>query len=92
MDLVNAPNATAVAAIQNGLSRPGTAQTIDLTPVIPATGNTANTIADCLNAARAQGFGKWAIVGTTLTLYAADGTTAVRTFTLDSATVPTSRT
>lgn len=28
MDLVNAPNATAVSAIQSGLSRPGTAQTI----------------------------------------------------------------
>lgn len=57
-----------------------------------ATSNTANTVGDALNAARAQGFGKWTLSGTTLTLYAADGTTAVRTFTLDSSTTPTSRT
>ncbi len=57
-----------------------------------ATSNTANTVGDCLNAARAQGFGKWAITGTTLRLYAADGTTVVRTFTLDSATSPLART
>ena len=67
------------------------AVSIDQTAAV-ATSNTANTIGDCLNAARAQGFGKWAISGTTLTLYAPDGTTAVRTFTLDSATTPTSRT
>lgn len=65
--------------------------TLDLTQAVPTT-NTAQTVGDCLNAARAQGFGKWAISGTTLTLYAANGTTAVRTFTLDSATAPTSRT
>lgn len=64
---------------------------LTLTQAIP-TSNTANTLGDCLNAARAQGFGKWGIVGTTLTLYAPDGTTAVRTFTLDSASAPTSRT
>lgn len=58
---------------------------IDLTPVVPTT-NVDNSIGDCLNAARAQGFGKWAITGgTTLTLYAPDGTTPVRTFTLDAA-------
>jgi hypothetical protein len=44
-----------------------------------------------LNAARAQGFSKWVLSGTTLTLYAADGTTTVRTFTLDSANAPTQR-
>lgn len=64
---------------------------LDLTQVVPTT-NTAETLGDALNAARAQGFGKWAKSGTTLTLYAADGTTVVRTFTLDSATAPTSRT
>lgn len=52
---------------------------------------TGATIAACLNAARAQGFGKWAIVGTTLNLYASNGTTIVKSFTLDSDTAPTSR-
>ncbi len=134
MDLVNAPNPTAITAIQSGLSKPGTAQTItpadssaattayatiatnlnatvssrstyaggavasvaapvqlDFTQAIP-TSNTAQTVGDALNAARAQGFGKWVISGTTLTIFAADGTTPVRTFTLNSATAPTSRT
>lgn len=64
---------------------------IDLTQSVP-TSNTAQTVGDALNAARADGFGKWTTSGTTLTLYAADGTTVVRTFTLDSASAPTSRT
>ena len=63
-----------------------------LSQAIPTTGNTPHTVADCLNAARADGFGKWTLSGTALTLFAADGTTAVRTFTLDSATSPSSRT
>ena len=63
---------------------------LDLTQPVPTT-NTAQTLGDAMNAARAQGFGKWTLVGTALTMYAADGTTVVRTFTLDSATVPTSR-
>jgi hypothetical protein len=92
MDLVGAPNTTAITAIQAGLSKPGTPQTVDGTVAIPTTGNVANSLNDCLNAARAQGFGKWARVGTALTLYAADGTTVVRTFVLDDATQPTSRT
>jgi hypothetical protein len=65
---------------------------IDLTPTVPMTGNGANSVGDCLNAARAQGFGKWAISGDTLTLYGSDGTTVVRTFTLDSSSAPTQRT
>lgn len=64
---------------------------LDLTEAVP-TSNTAQTVGDALNAARAQGFGKWTISGTTLTLYAGDGTTVVRTFTLDSSTAPTQRT
>lgn len=64
---------------------------IDLTQAVP-TSNTAQTLGDCLNAARAQGFGKWVLVGTTLTLYASDGTTPVRAFVVDSPTNPTSRT
>ncbi len=60
-------------------------QVLDLTPVTESVG-------DALLAARAQGFGKWTLVSTTLTLYANDGTTPLRVFTLDSATTPTSRT
>lgn len=63
----------------------------DLTQAVPSS-NTGQTVGDAFNAARAQGFGKWALSGTSLTLYAADGTTVVRTFVLDSATAPTSRT
>jgi hypothetical protein len=63
---------------------------LDLTQAVP-TSNSANTIGDCLNAARAQGFGKWSVTGTTLRLYAPDGTTVVRTFTLDSETSPSQR-
>lgn len=54
-------------------------------------GTQAHTLGEALTASRAQGFGKWAIVGTQLRLYAPDGTTIWRTFVLDSATVPTSR-
>ncbi len=63
---------------------------LDLGQTIPAT-NTGQTVGDALNAARAQGFGRWTLAGTALTLYAADGTTVVRTFTLNDATAPTSR-
>ncbi|QEH38649.1 hypothetical protein OJF2_72550 [Aquisphaera giovannonii] len=63
---------------------------LDLNQAVP-TSNTAQTVGDSLNAARAQGFGKWVLSGTTLTLYAADGTTAVRSFTLDNAAAPTQR-
>jgi hypothetical protein len=66
------------------------AQTLDLTQSIP-TSNTPNTTGDALNAARALGFGKWVITGTSLNLYAPDGTTIIRSFTLNSATEPTSR-
>jgi hypothetical protein len=64
--------------------------TVDFTTIIPTT-NTANTVGDALNAARANGFGKWEIVGTTLSIYAPDNTTVIKTFTLDSTTNPTSR-
>jgi hypothetical protein len=66
-------------------------QTLDLTQTIP-TSNTSQTVGDALNAARAQGFGKWVVSGKTLNLYAPDGTTIIRSFTLNSATEPTSRT
>jgi hypothetical protein len=64
---------------------------VNMAQAVPV-GNTANTIGDCWNAARAQGFGKWAISGTTLNMYAPDGSTIVRSFTLDSSSAPTSRT
>jgi hypothetical protein len=64
---------------------------IDGAQVVPTTGNAPNSINDCLNAARAQGFGKWVLNGTSLSLFAADGTTTVRTFVLDSPISPTSR-
>lgn len=83
LEAVNNQDATAY-----GLS----AVPISITTAIPTTGNTINTIADCLNAARAQGFGPWTQSGTTLTLYASDGVTAVHTFTLNSSTTPTQRT
>lgn len=63
---------------------------LNMAQVVP-TSNSAQTVGDALNAARAQGFGKWVLSGTTLTLYAQDGNTPVRTFTLDSATAPTQR-
>jgi hypothetical protein len=53
---------------------------------------TGDTVEGALVAARAQGFGKWVWSGTTLTLYAADGSTIVKTLTFNSATNPTSRT
>ena len=67
-----------------------TGYSLDLAQPIP-TSNAAQTVGDALNAARAQGFGEWVLDDTTLTLYAPDGTTAVRTFTLDSSTAPTQR-
>lgn len=65
--------------------------TIDLATIIPYT-NTAQTVGDALNAARANGFGKWVISGTTLSIYAPNNTTVLKTFTLDSIITPTSRT
>jgi hypothetical protein len=64
---------------------------IDMSQSVP-TSNTAHTIGDALNAARAYGFGKWVINGTNLSLYASDNTTIIKTFTLDSGSYPTSRT
>jgi len=69
---------------------PGDAMTLDLTQAVPIA-NTAQTVGDALNAGRAQGFGKWVQAGNILTLFAPDGITPVRTFTLDSATDPTQR-
>jgi hypothetical protein len=56
---------------------------LNVTQMVPLS-NAAHTIGDSLNAARAEGFGAWAIntAGTQLSLYAADGTTIVRSFTI----------
>lgn len=81
----------AVSSVTGAVGSVTGAVQLDMTQAVP-TSNTAQTVGDALNAARAQGFGKWTLVGTTLTLYAANGSTVVRTFTLDSATAPTSRT
>ena len=53
----------------------------------------AQTMGDALNAARAEGFGPWSLdVRTkTMTLFAADGTTPVHSFTWNEADNPTSR-
>lgn len=63
-----------------------------LATTVDMTGSTDKTVQDVFRAAWAQAAGKWALVGTTLTLYAPDGTTPLHTFTVDSATDPTSRT
>ena len=55
----------------------------------PAAGTSLRAAA---KAAWAQGFGRWVISGTTLTLYGPDGSTPVRAFALDNAENPTSRT
>lgn len=84
-----APDNAGVASI---LALAGTSGVkLDLAQAVP-TSNGDNTVGDCLNAARADGFGDLAIVGDTLTLKAPDGTTAVHAFTLDDPAAPTSRT
>lgn len=54
---------------------------IDQTQALDQTA-TGATIAAALNAARAQGLGKWVISGDTLTIYASNNTTVIKTFTL----------
>jgi hypothetical protein len=70
-----------------------TGYSLNLTEAVPLV-NAPNTVGDALNAARAQGFGKWVIdtIANTFTLYAPDGTTVVRQFVLDSVITPRSRT
>lgn len=63
---------------------------IDLTQTVPYS-NAVQTIGDALNAARSSGFGKWTLNDKTLSLYGADNTTIVKTFTLNSSTFPTER-
>jgi hypothetical protein len=78
---------------RNSLPISGVVQ-LDLTQQIP-TSNTAQTVGDALNAARAVGFGKavWNPLANppTVTIYAADDTTVIRTFVLDDAFHPRER-
>lgn len=61
-----------------------------LVTMVPVTGNTPNSVADCYNAARAQAFGAWDFVSgspsPTLALYGPDGVTVARLFNLNSDT------
>lgn len=68
-------------------SAPATPQTLDQTTAVAGAG----TIAQCLQGAWVQAYGKWVLSGTTLTLYLADGVTVAKTFTLDSNIAPTQR-
>lgn len=52
---------------------------------------TASSLRAAAKAAWAQGFGRWTLVGTTLTLYGPDGATPVRVFVLDDPDSPTER-
>ena len=52
---------------------------------------TGDSLRSAARAAWSQAFGKWILVGVTLTLYGTDGTTIVRQFTIDNPTAPTAR-
>ena len=63
---------------------------LNLTQAVP-TSNTDQTVGDALNAARAYGFGKWAINGNNLEYYNLDGTVVIKTLGLDNPNYPRSR-
>ena len=83
--LVNSSDRYVDVAVTSDISQ------VDLTQSVPLV-NAAHSMGDALNAARAQGFGKWTYEGIVLTLYASDGVTPVRSFTLDDPDAPLSRT
>ena len=92
-DIWTAPSRTLTSPGVEPVTPPTAAEiSADLLATAIADAPTQGTVAAALLAAETQGVGKWTLVGTTLTLYRRDGTTVVRTFTLDSATAPTSRT
>ncbi|MDX2038876.1 MAG: hypothetical protein SFX72_19680 [Isosphaeraceae bacterium] len=92
------PSATAIAQAilvdpANRLATsPEGCVSLDLDQPIP-TSNPLQSVGDALNAARAQGFGAWSLDlnARSLRMFAADGTTVVREFTLNSSTNPTTR-
>jgi hypothetical protein len=94
-----APDNAGIAAVQaktdNLPANPaatGDAMTLDLAQPVPLT-NTAQTVGDALNAARAEGFGNWSfdVPTKTMTLFAPDGSTPVHSFIWNDANDPTSR-
>jgi hypothetical protein len=69
---------------------------VNTAQAVPTT-NAANSLGDCLNGARAQAFGEWAIDvnARTLKIYGPGGIAGgvvVHAFSLDSVTAPTTRT
>jgi len=58
---------------------------------VQGTPATANSLRAAAKAAWAQGFGKWSLSGTTLTLFGPDGVTPVRVFLLDDPDSPRER-
>jgi hypothetical protein len=72
----------------------GDQMTLDLSQSVPLV-NTDQTVGDALNAARAEGFGRWVVdtvaIPPTMTYFGPDGTTPVRVFQIDSAAAPTQR-
>jgi hypothetical protein len=73
---------------------PPTQANLILGQPVPATGNVPHTVGDALNAARAEGFGKWVVTPGapgTLTIYAHDGVTVVATFPIDNTGAPLQR-
>jgi len=67
---------------------------VDMTQAVPVS-NDPQTVGDCHNAARAQGFGRWVIDegGGTITLYAGDDITPVKVFNITpNFEAPTTRT
>lgn len=92
MDLVIAPNATAITAIQNGLSKPNLAQTIDGTsPLAESYSSGALTLSQALYEI-AQVVGENGVTGTTITVRKRDKTTTAATFTVNDSAAPTNRT
>ena len=65
-------------------------QILDLTQAVP-TANVDQTVGDAFNAARAYGFGKWAINGNWLNYYDTDGITIIKSLYLDNPSYPKSR-
>lgn len=88
MDLVDAPNATAVTAIQSGLATPASILTTALTESYAADG-AAGTLSQILYAIQAF-LQEKSVSGTTMTVKKLDGSTTAMTFTLDDGTTPTS--
>ena len=69
-----------------------TAQTLSAARLLDSVADTSLTINDALHCAAAGAAGKETVVSTTYTIMTPFTGTTLRTFTLDSATSPTSRT